>query len=196
MGTMFALQVEFTKNSVDTTPFPQSFLDSLFHLVFRAVRGFLGRVLRSQAQPDSSGALTSTASSLEFLKSDMVHFSQHLRNHENHTFESIKTVEPSYPSTCARSRLNHLHINERQLGAGLSDPAKAVSTRERVGAMRGVSHVGHRIESTTGYKLGRCTFSGSTTGSPTGGSSQATNWGFHAGPKVSRPNCDSHKYFR
>ena len=193
---MSVLQVEFTKNSVDTTPFPQSFLDSLFHLVLRAARGFLGTVLRSQAEPDYPGALTSTASSVEFLKSDMVHFSQHLRNHENHTFESIKTVDLSYPSTCARSRLNHLHINERQLGAGLSDPAKAVSTRERVGAMRGVSHVGHRIESTTGYKLGRCTFSGSTTGSPTGGSSQATNWGFHAGPKVSHPNCDSHKYFR
>ena len=193
---MSVLQVEFTKNSVDTTPFPQSFLDSLFHLVLRAARGFLGTVLRSQAQPDYPGALASTASSVEFLKLDMVHFSQHLRNHENNTFESIKTVELSYPPTCATSGLNHLHINERQLGAGLSDPAKAVSTRERVGAMRGVSHVGHRIESTTGYKLGRCTFSGSTTGSPTGGSSQATNWGFHAGPKVSRPNCDSHKYFR
>ncbi len=195
---MSALQVEFTKNSVDTTPFPQSFLDSLFHLVFRAVRGFLGTVLRSQAPPEYSGALASPASSVEFLKSDMVHFSQHLRNHENHTFESIKTVDLSYPTARASSGLNHIHINERQLGAGLSDPAKAVSTRERVGAMRGVSHVGHRIESTRGYKLGSCTFSGSATGSPAGGPSQATNWGFHAGPKVSFSNCDcdSGSYFR
>jgi hypothetical protein len=193
---MSALQVEFTQNLVGTRSFSPSSLDVLFHFVWRAASGFLEKVLRSKIEPKKTGVVASRPSSAAPLGSDMVHISHHLSNHGNQRSRSLKTEYPSYPTSCLSRQLKPIHINERQPDARFCANAKAVATRERYGAMRGVSHVGHRIKftrDTTGSRTTNCRTTGCrTTGSRTSrcrsSDAQAPNRGFNACAKSCYPS--------
>jgi hypothetical protein len=203
---MSALQVEFTQNLVGTRSFSPSSLDVLFHFVWRAASGFLEKVLRSKIEPKKTGVVASSPSSAAPLGSDMVHISHHLSNHDNQRSRSLKTEYPSYPTSCLSRQLKPIHINERQPDARFCANAKAVATRERYGAMRGVSHVGHRIKftrDTTGSRTTGCRTTGCrttgcrttgcrTTGCRTTGcrtsDAQAPNRGFNACAKSCYPS--------
>jgi len=184
MGIMSALQVEFTQNSVGITTFSQSFLVSLFRFVCGVTREFWIKVLRSKVEPSKSGGGASSNAKPALLKPDMVPISHQLSTHKNHQFESIKTAYPSHRTSCISMQPNHIHISERQQAAGPKSHAKAVSTRERNGAMRGVSYVGHRTEFTRSTK-GSFAAETPSTGSFGGSAAATTNRRFKAGTSSS-----------
>jgi len=152
---MSAEQVEFTQNSVGNPTFSQSVLCALAHLVCAVVHGFCKKVLRSKTVCGKSGAVTASAASGSGLNTDLVPASHPQRTHENHTFAPIEAVVLTDSASCFRSPMSQILINERQSDARHQAVANAVSKRERHGAMRGVSHVGHRTESIRGFNFCR-----------------------------------------
>ena len=201
---MSALQVEFTQNLVGISSFSQRFLATLFRLVGEASLVFSKKVLRSNPEPENPGVVASSGSSAAPLKFDMVHISQYLSNHENQRFESFQTENLSDPTSSLSRPLEPIHINERQPDAGRSANAKAVATRERNGAMRGVSHVGHRIEftrSTAGsHPAGSCAARSGSAGRVTAcrrtSGEKAPNRGFDASAKSTFPSRFSSSHSR